>query len=441
MDIITKIKAAGVVGAGGAGFPTHVKADCKADVLIANGAECEPLLQADQTVMRKFASEIIAGLEAMMTHTGAAKGIVCTKKHYHEAVRALEIAVQDKSNIEIKLFDSYYPAGDEQSLVFEITGKVVPTGGIPLDVGAVVVNVSTLKNIAFAMNDIPVTEKFVTVTGEVGRPMTVNAPVGTPFADLIHMAEGTISDQYKLIIGGPCMGTVSDDFNGVVTKVTGGIIVLDKDHLLIDQKKDDLKRDIKLARAVCCQCSLCTQICPRNAMGLNVLPHKAMRAAANGNGALLGDFNGIFSCCDCGLCTMYACNFGLNPSKMMARFKDELRQSGVKPKKEVYQKPDAQINLKRIPVSRLTGRLNIQKYDVNTAVIEEAIPASGVKIKLSQHIGLPAEPCVIVGQRVKKGELIGKIPEGNLGANVHASISGEITEITSEMIVIARQED
>jgi len=428
-----------VVGAGGAGFPTHVKARCQADVVIANGAECEPLLNVDQCAMRDEAGEIVAGLEAVMQATGAKKGVICTKEHYHDAVASLQQALKGKEGIFLKLLKSTYPAGDEQVMVYEVTGKVVPTGGLPLDAGAVVLNVSTLKNVSRALNGIPVTSKTVTVTGEVDHPVTLEVPIGTPYQLLIERAGGPKSASgYTAIIGGPCMGTLENDWSKPVTKTTGGIVVLKSDHPLIATKTDDFARDVKLAKAVCCQCSLCTQMCPRNALGLKVEPHKAMRAAANDDGSLLGDINGVFSCCSCGLCTYYACNFGLNPSAMMTRMKNGLSRAGVKPEKRIAYPVSEGYNLTKLPVFRLVSRMGVSQYESNAPFVREEISVSRVTIPLKMHIGAPAEPVVTVGSRVKKGDLIARIPEGKMGANIHASIDGTVEAIDNLNIMIGR---
>jgi len=437
MSIVDKIRDAGIVGAGGAGFPTHVKVNCKAEYVIANGAECEPLLRVDQLIMQHYADKVVAGMEAVMEATGASQGVICLKEHYHDAVDALIKAVQGKKGIRLQLFKSYYPAGDEQQMVYEVTGRVVPTGGLPLDVGAVVNNVSTLVNIADAMNGKPVTDKFVTVNGEVGKPITIQVPIGTPVEELIAEAQGPSNrEDYTLIIGGPCMGKLTNDWSTPVTKTTGGVLVMKNSHPLICKKTPNIDNDIKLAKAVCCQCSLCTQMCPRNALGLNVQPHKAMRAAANANGDILGEINGLFSCCDCGLCTYYACNFGLSPSRMMQQMKAGLAQKGIRPKKEVHGAVDPDIALKKVPVSRLISRLGINQYDVMTPFIENGFTANKVHIPLSMHIGAPAVPVVSKGSHVDKGNLIADIKEKALGAKIHASITGTVTDVTEKYIEI-----
>ena len=141
MNIVESIRAAGVVGAGGAGFPAHVKLNGKAEYVIANGAECEPLLRVDQLLMQREAKRVVRGVALAMEATGAARGVIATKAHYHDAVHALEQALGGRNDITLHLMDSYYPSGDEKSIIFEVTGRVVPSGKLPLDVGCVVSNV------------------------------------------------------------------------------------------------------------------------------------------------------------------------------------------------------------------------------------------------------------------------------------------------------------
>lgn len=436
MDLIESIRNAGIVGAGGAGFPTHVKLNCKAEVVIGNGAECEPLLRVDQQVMAVYAEKVVRGILAAKEHTGAKRAVIVLKKHYHAAVDALQAAIGSQS-VELLLLDSYYPAGDEQQMIYEVTGRVVPTGGLPLDVGAVVSNVSTLANIADALDGKPVVDKLVTVGGEVKNPVTLNVPIGTPISVLLAAA-GAPADmsEYTIVLGGPCMGKLTQDVSTPVTKTTGGILVFKSTHPLIAKKTGDTDRDIQLAKAVCCQCSQCTQLCPRNALGLNVQPHKAMRAVAQGDGKLLGEINGIFSCCDCGICTYYACNFGLSPSRMMQRLKAAYMAEGVKPKKEVRYEVDGGISNKRVPVSRMIQRLGIGEYDVPAPLQAEVMDVREVVIPLKMHIGAPAVPKVSKGDTVCTGDVIAEIRENALGARVHASISGKIADVTDSAVVI-----
>lgn len=434
MELNKIVCDAGILGAGGAGFPTHVKINCKAEYVLANGAECEPLLRVDQQVMQYYADDVLKGIRAVKEFTGAKRAVICLKEHYHDAVAALKKAIGSADDVELHLLDAYYPAGDEQQIVYEVTGRVVPTGGLPLDVGAVVCNVSTLVNIASALDGKKVIEKFVTVGGAVKNPVTVRVPVGISLKEVLAAAGGTTEDCLYLI-GGPCMGRVVDTLDIPVTKTTGGLLAIPKDHPLLEKKSEKL--NLQKMMAVCCQCSLCTQMCPRNALGLNVQPHKAMRSIANGVD-LMGDFNGIFSCCNCGLCTYYACNFGLKPSQVMQTLKSAIASKGTRARKEVFTSPDGGLENKKVPVSRLIARMGLSQYDVPAPMQDKLLSTDCVRISLRMGVGAPSVPKVAVGDKVRKNQLIADIAEGKLGVKMHASISGTVSRITGDYIEIRR---
>ncbi len=434
MELNKIVCDAGILGAGGAGFPTHVKINCKAEYVLANGAECEPLLRVDQQVMQYYAADVVRGIRAVKEFTGAKHAVICLKAHYKDAVKALKAALKEVDDVELHQLEAFYPAGDEQQIVYEVTGRVVPTGGLPLDVGCVVCNVSTLVNIANAIDGKKVVEKYVTVGGAVKNSVTLRVPVGISLKELLDAAGGT-TEECKYIIGGPCMGRVVDTPDEPVTKTTGGILAIPKDHPLLQTKNDNL--NLRMIMAVCCQCSMCTQMCPRNALGLNVQPHKAMRSLANGID-LLGDFNGIFSCCNCGLCTYYACNFGLKPSQVMQTLKGAIASKGVRARKEVFTEPDGGLNNKKVPVTRLVARLGLTKYDVPAPLVDQPMKTDSVRIALRMGVGAPSVPTVSVGDKVRKNQLIADIAEKKLGVKMHASISGTVTEITGDYIEIRR---
>ena len=220
-----------------------------------------------------------------------------------------------------------------------------------------------------------------------------------------------------------------------MTKTTGGVLAIPKDHPLLVQKSGDL--NLRMIMAVCCQCSMCTQMCPRNALGLNVQPHKAMRSIANGID-LMGDFNGIFSCCNCGLCTYYACNFGLKPSQVMQQLKGAMASKGIRARKEVFTQVDGGLENKKVPVSRLIARLGLSSYDVPAPLKDKVMTTDRVRIALRMGVGAPSVPTVAVGDKVRKNQLIADIAEGKLGVKMHASISGTVTEITANYIEIRR---
>lgn len=435
---LEKIREAGVVGAGGAGFPTHIKINNKAEVVIANGAECEPLLRVDRQVMENFADNIVTGLQTVMEISEANQGFICLKEKHYQAVARLKKAIEGKENIKLYLLGNYYPSGDEQQMVYEVTNKVVPPGGLPINVGAIVSNVSTLVNISDAINDIPVTNKIVTITGEVKNPVTLRVPIGTPFKTLVKIAGGPeVTEGFSLIIGGPAMGRIENDWTSVVTKTTGGIIILPSDHKLVAKKSSSLDKDYRIAKSVCCQCNYCTQMCPRNSLGLGVEPHKIMRAIGYGNADAVGNHNSVFSCCDCGICTFYACNMELSPSKIMSSLKQSMLKSGLKPDKTIPFEVSTAREYKKVPVHRFIERLGLDKYDVEAPLIDLEVNVDEVKIPFKQHIGIPASSVVKEGEYVEKGKLIGRVEDGKVGANIHASISGIVKNITEQYILIS----
>ena len=207
-EILAAVKGAGVVGAGGAGFPTHIKIDAKVDIVIANGAECEPLLRAHQLIMASESMKMVLGMKTVMLATGAKRGYIGLKRKYTDAITNLQTAIQAIGGNEIELFflPDIYPAGDEHVLVHEVTGRIVPEGGIPLHVGIVVANVETLVNVANALEGKPVTDKYVTVGGAVRKPITVKVPIGMKVEELIALAGGALVTPYAVIDGGPMVG-------------------------------------------------------------------------------------------------------------------------------------------------------------------------------------------------------------------------------------------
>ena len=259
MGLVEQIRDAGVVGAGGAGFPTDRKLNCKAEIFIVNGIECEPLLRTDRHVMEQYAPEIVKTVRAIRDSLGAKRAVIALKEHYDKAVEALRAAVKG-TKVELYLSESFYPAGDEQNLVYCVTGRVVPTGGIPLDVGCVVSNVSTVLNIAHAMNGQPVTEKMVTVAGSVAKPVTVSCPIGTPLSRLLEAAGGPVGDC-TYIVGGPLMGKVTDDLSEPVTKTTGGLLAIPKGHPILAKKVQG--RGTPCWQGLCAASAPCAPRCAR----------------------------------------------------------------------------------------------------------------------------------------------------------------------------------
>ncbi len=439
-QIVAAVKAAGVVGAGGAGFPTHVKIDASVDTVIVNGAECEPLLRANQHLMAAESHRLLLGLKSVMLATGARKGYIGLKQKYAQAVEKLSQALVEEKDQKIELFflPDIYPAGDEQVLVYEVTGRIVPEGGIPLQVGVVVANVETLINVAQALEGKPVTDKYLTVCGAVKRPLTLKLPVGMPVAQAIELAGGATCAAYEVIDGGPMMGKIIAA-DAVITKTTSGLLVLPSDHSLIHQKQAPWQQLANRAKAVCCNCVECTDVCPRNLLGHRLQPHRIMQAIGHGNVNDSAVLNTAFLCSECGACDSFGCPMGLSPRRVNAEVKKELAKNGIKnPCHDAPAQVRANRNYRQIPTKRLLARIGLSAYEDKAPLSDVESGAKFVKILLRQHIGAPAQPIVEVGAVVAKGDLVAAIPDdGKMGVNMHASIAGKVVAVTDGITIQA----
>ena len=282
MGIIHQIRDAGIVGCGGAGFPTHKKLSKDIEYFIVNGAECEPLLRTDRYIMLHRAPDLVRAITALKAELNITHCVIALKHHYQAEAEALRQAIQAAgADITVHELESFYPAGDEQTIVYEVTGRVVPPAGIPMAVGAVVNNVATVCAIADAMDGLPFTQKYLTVTGDVRCPTVLQVPIGTSYADCLELAGGPLARDYFIVNGGPMMGkpvTMEEARWAVVTKTTSGILVLPAGGYHARTHAVDLERMLQRARSACIQCSACTQLCPRHMLGHPLQPHRIMRA-------------------------------------------------------------------------------------------------------------------------------------------------------------------
>jgi Na+-translocating ferredoxin:NAD+ oxidoreductase RnfC subunit len=439
-DIVDKVRAAGVVGAGGAGFPTHVKLQFEAEQVLANGASCEPLLVSDPFLLEHYPADILDGLKAVMDVANAGIGTVCVKSKHQAAVASIEKQIGSNAQRGIRLaeLDDFYPAGDEFILVNEVLDKIVPEGGIPLNVLAVVCNVESLLNVSRAMKDRPVIDRHLTVCGEVSQPMICRVPIGTPADEVIQLAGGTLIDDYGVVMGGPMMGRVLNSTAEPVVKTTSGIIVLPRQHNVIRDKSRNLEQMRFIAKSACTQCQRCTDLCPRNMIGHSLEPHKIMRHLAYNPGMTGEVLEDALICSECGVCEKFACPMMLSPRELNAAIKRKLMAAGVKreTRRESY-KVSPFNDTRKVPISRLLERLQVAKYDTHPEFSERTVQPRKVAIPLQQHIGKPCEPAVNVGSSVRRGDVIGEIPEGALGARVHASIDGVVASVDDKVVIEA----
>jgi Na+-translocating ferredoxin:NAD+ oxidoreductase RnfC subunit len=429
--LLDEIRNNGVVGAGGAGFPSDVKYRKQVGTVIVNAAECEPLLHKDKETLLHLTDDFFAGLKIAVECVGAREAVIGIKAKYRDVIRALEARMP--KGVRVEPLGDFYPAGDEFVLVYDVTGRVVPPGGLPLDVDAVVNNVETLINIGRRR---PVTRKYLTVAGAVRNPATVCVPVGAPLRVAIEAAGGATVEPYGLLTGGVMMGKLAKGPDDPVTKIIGGLYVLPDDHPLLMWYRRDWKAIRWLGKSACDQCSFCTERCPRYLLGHPIEPHKAMRAlmfAPEKEMMIVG----TSYCCECNLCSLIACPENLDPKNVCVFDKQLVREAGLK----WNGKPRGAhplMSSRRTPVASLIRKLNLSRFRNVGPLIKEMPRVARVVLPLKQHIGAPSKPTVRVGERVREGDLVADIPEESLGAKIHASIDGVVTEI-GDAITIERQ--
>ena len=425
----------GIVGAGGAGFPAYAKMTEKADTVILNCVECEPLLKLHRQLLATHTKEIITMLDEVRQAFGAKEAVVGIKNEYKATIDALNEILPDFPNVRICGLKAAYPMGDEVVLIYEATGRVIRAGGLPIEENVVVYNVETMYNLYRAVHlNIPVTNKLVSIVGEIDRPLTVRVPLGTTVREAIALAGHVTCADPAYLMGGPMMGRLGTE-NTVITKTTNAIIILPKDHPVIAKMNKKLEIERKRASSACCQCRTCTDMCPRHALGHPIEPHKVMRAVANADTSDLSVYTNTAFCSGCGVCEKYACPQGLSPKSIIQNLKGGLRGAGVKVEPVESTGVIEDRELRKVPVHRLAARLGLSRYDVEAPFIDTTPSTAYVRIQMSQHIGAPAVPTVTVGEAVKKGQKIAEAAEG-LSVSIHCSIDGIVEEVSDREVVV-----
>lgn len=293
-EIKNIIKEAGIVGLGGATFPTHVKLspskDKKIDVFILNAAECEPYLTADYRMMLEYTERIVTGVKIVMKVLGVSKGFIGIEDNKPDAVKVMKEAFKDTS-VQVVALPTKYPQGAEKMLIRVLTGREVPSGGLPMDVGAVVQNVGTTVAICDAVVDgIPLIERIATISGDaISEPKNLLLRIGTSFKDVIYYCNGFSKTPEKIIMGGPMMGIAQFSLDVPVIKGVSGILALSSEAVNSGEESP------------CIRCGRCVQACPMGLIPsmLSILGerHKLKEAKEEYN---------LLNCIECGSCA-YTC--------------------------------------------------------------------------------------------------------------------------------------
>ena len=311
--LLDRIAECGLVGMGGASFPTHVKLspppEKKIDTLIINGAECEPFLTADHRLMLEDPASVLAGAAIMGRILGISRVFIGVEMNKVDAIELLNSRAGE-FNVEIVPLKVQYPQGSEKQLINAITGREVPAGGLPMDAGCVVQNTGTAAAVADAvLRGIPLIERIVTVTGSVVKtPGNWKLRIGTPVLEAVRMADGVTEEPGKLILGGPMMGFAQKSFDVPVSKNTSGILLLPKSQA------------VNYRSANCIRCGRCVQGCPMHLMPC------AIAAAVESYRFDIAQQNHVMDCLECGACA-YVC-----PAKRPhnRRAKAEIRRKMIK---------------------------------------------------------------------------------------------------------------
>lgn len=439
-DLVQRVRDAGVIGAGGAGFPTYKKIDARVDTVIANGAECEPLLFKDKVLMEHYAAEMINGLRLVMQHVGASAGIVAIKHKNRKAIAA--VTPHLSANVTLFEMEDVYPAGDEYEVVYHSTGRRIPSGGIPLHIGVVVQNVETLYHIHRAAQGQPVTHSLMTVHGNVKQPLTAWFPVGMSYGEALQVAGGATISDFVLLDGGPMMGKVVTDLTTPVTRVSSGIIVLSRATRLTERKSQSEAAFKRIGKSACDQCSLCTEMCPRYLLGYPIQPHLVMRSLLTTGPMSDTLTHWAQACCECNICTLWACPEELDPRNVCVVTKRDLKQQGKWLSGEQLQKLTKEVHplkpFRSVPTERLMRRLGLHKFTAEAPLYAGKVTPERVAIPLQASVGVPPTPVVRVGDRVTEGALLAAASESALSVPAHASIDGHITAI-GQSIVITRK--
>ena len=424
----------GIVGAGGAGFPSYAKLAEGADLLLINGAECEPLLSTDYVLLRNEIDMVLTGILEVIAHTNISKAYIGVKAHNVERL-GWQDGERLAEGVFVRALPDIYPIGDEISLIYEATGRLIKPGKLPITEGVIVYNVETMYNLGRAIRfSEPVTMKWLTVGGEVKNPTVIKAPIGAKVSEIFERLGIEVKEGYTVIDGGPSMGTVINPRTYSINKTTKGLLILPDTTQAATSRKVNVKMAVARAETACCQCTRCTDLCPRNLLGYPIEPHKMVRTAMNAAETMPELVLSATLCCGCGVCESLACNQGISPKAVIENYKKLLAKNRLRFDLDGNYSVKPEREYRMLPYKKWMSMLGISRFDKHTDFGGEMTDFSRVEILLTRHIGKPSIPVVKDGDYVSEGEMIAEAADG-LSLPQHASMSGKVTLGTDKIII------
>lgn len=424
----------GILGGGGAGFPSYAKLAEGANLLLINGAECEPLLYTDYVILRDEMSLVLSGISKVLESTGIPTALIAIKDHTAKRLGVLDgDKLSDK--IYIRVLPDVYPMGDEISLIYQATNRLIQPGKLPITEGVIVYNVETMYNLGRSVRfSEPVTKKWLTIGGDIKNPMVIKVPIGAKISDIFSKFGITVDEDHTVIDGGPSMGKIINPSTYAVTKTTKGILILPNYTEAIASKKINKNLAVARAETACCQCTRCTDMCPRHLLGYPLEPHKMVRTAMGVAEVLPEMVLSATLCCGCGICESLACNQGISPKAVIENYKAVLAKNKMRFSSSNIYEVRSERDYRMVPSTRWMSMLGITKFDKEAVFNGEYNDFNRIEISLSSHIGAPSIPCVKDGDIVSEGETIANQGSG-LSLPQHASISGRVTLGINKIII------
>ena len=437
-DLKQLLKDNGVVGAGGAGFPSYSKLAEGASILLVNAVECEPLLYTSYTLLQNRIRDIVIGMRAVMEYAKIPVGLIAVKGY-----RAEKLGYKDgqelAEGVRIKYVPNVYPMGDEINLIYTATGRLIKPGQLPITRGVIVYNTETMHNIGLVTQfRQPVTKTYLTLSGDVPEAFCVKVPLGMKIIEVLETLKVQVPDTHVVIDGGPSMGTIVNPYVDVVKKPTSGLLILPKTIPAVRNKLRTVDENFRMAASVCCQCTRCTDLCPRHLLGYPLEPHKMVRSTLSAAQADPELIKTATLCCGCDICGTLACCQDISPMQIIKQYKNILGKNKMKyvasPDDEFTVSPERDYRM--ISAGKWKEVLGVAKYDKFPPTdIDEKLKAKEVEVPMVQHIGAPAIPCVKVGDFVNENDKIAEAAEG-LSVPHFAPITGKVTYVDNQKIVI-----